>query len=256
MLKVTVDFSGMNKKLAEVIRLTKEEPAKVMIQEGRLLCVELAKATQPFGFDDKAKASGQDTIARDIAKVYAAPAEVFKAIELQNGKEMADGFWKAFQARSYAKATRILQDSHTSFRGCPILPFDGGTAHKKRWSRGQVKGGFVASMVLQTQTGMKPYIKQEQAKVGFAKGGWSNAAKLLGGTRGIPAWVANHNTPASIVDNTSEPNPSLIIRNEVNYTSQVLSATGASDALKDREIKLTERIRKILGSKFHALQSK
>jgi len=255
MLKVDVDFSGMDGKLREIARLTKEEPAKLMVQEARLLCVELAKYTQPFGLDDKAKKAGEEAIQRDYNRVYAQAAQVFKELQIEN-KEMADGFWKAFSNRKYDQATKILQSSKGLNRNTPILPFDSGTAHKKRWSRGKVRGGIIASLILQVQKGLKPFLTNEKSKVGFAKGGWANCAKQLGGTRGIPAWVYNHDTPATVIDNTEKPDPSLTIRNEVNYTTQVLSASAARDALKDREIKLTERIKKILGSKFYEMQSK
>jgi hypothetical protein len=255
MLKVDVDFSGMDGKLREIVKLTKEEPAKIMVQEARLLCVELAKYTQPFGLDDAAKKQGEEALARDYNRVYAQASAVFKELQIEN-KDMADGFWKAFQARQYDKASKILRDSKGLNRNTPIQPFDGGTAHNRRWKRGKVGGGVVASLILQVQKGLKPFLTKEKGKVGFAKGGWAACAKKLGGIRGIPAWIYKHDTPASVIDNTDKENPSITIRNEVNYTDQVLSATGAADALKDREIKLTERIKKILGSKFYALQSK
>lgn len=252
MLKVDVDFGGLDSKLRQIIKLTKQEPAKIMVQEARLLCVELAKYTQPFGLDDAAKKLGEEALARDYARVYAQASEVFKELQIQD-KGMADGFWKAFQARKYDQATKILQSSKIINRNTPIQPFDAGNAHKSRWTRGKVKGGLVASLILQVQKGMKPFLAQEKGKVGFAKGGWAACAKKLGGTRGIPQWIYRHDTPATVIDNTDAANPSITIRNDVNYTSQVLSQTGAAGALKDREIKLTERIKKILGSAFHAL---
>ena len=255
MITGTVDFSGMNGKLAEIGRLTHEEPGKLMVQETRLLCVELAKYTQPFGFDDKAKKQGEEALMRDYARVYAQASEVYKELRLEN-KDMADGFWKAFQNRSYDKAARILRDSKQINRNTPIQPFDSGVAHGKRWKRGKVGGGIVSSMILQVSKGLKPWLSKELKKIGFAKGGWANCASKLGGTRGIPAWVANHDTPASVIDNTDAANPSITIRNEVNYTSQVMSETAVRGALKDREIKLGERIKKILGSKFAALSSR
>jgi len=254
-LKLDVDFSGMDSKVREVIRLTKEEPAKIMVQEARLLCVELAKYTQPFGLDDAAKKLGEEALARDYNRVYAQASEVYKELLLQS-KPLADGFWKAFQARNYEKASQILRDSKVINRNTPIQPFDGGTAHNKRWKRGKVGGGLVASLILQVQKGLKPFLTQEKAKVGFAKGGWAACAKMLGGVRGIPQWIYRHNTPASVIDNTDKDNPSITIRNGVNYTSQVLSETGARHALQDREYKLTDRIKRILGSKFYAMQSK
>src|ERR1700743_2929548 len=98
MLKVTADFSKLDSKVREVIRLTKEEPAQIMVQEARLLCVELAKYTQPFGLDDKARQQGETALMRDYAKVYASASAIYKELLTEN-KKMAAGFWKAFQNR-------------------------------------------------------------------------------------------------------------------------------------------------------------
>jgi hypothetical protein len=92
-------------------------------------------------------------------------------------------------------------------------------------------------------------------KVGFAKGGWATCAAQLGGTRGIPAWVTRHKTPGTVIDETESENPKITIRNDVNYTSKVLSDSNVQGALRDREAKLTARIERILRSKFKGLSS-
>ncbi len=251
MIKVDVDFSGLDNKLRQIAKITEEEPAKLIVQETRLLCVELAKYTQPFGFDDAAKKQGEAALERDYQTVYRDASKIYEELKLEN-KNLADGFWKAFQQRKWDRAAQILRDSKSLSRNAPIQPFDGGTAHKQRFTRGRLRG-VAASLVLQVQKGLKPFLAKEKGKVGFAKGGWANCAKQLGGTRGIPAWVTRHDTPASVIDNTDAANPSVTIRNEVNYTSQVLSATAARQALRDRETKLTERIRRIMGAKLKSV---
>ena len=264
-----VDFSGLDQKLREISRLTKEVPADLIKQEARLLCVELTKYTQPFGLDGKAKQLGGNAIKSDLLGnvrgrpggqrsggiFYVLPDSLAAKYTTEKDGNVRifarkDGYVYGTEKDKF-KTTASMQEleaHHRSLRGPDgsVTQAGGKTRDIGRWK-------FIDRWVI-TQSQFDRYLKYIVQKVGYAKSGWATCAKKLGGTRGIPAWVTRNQGPGTIIDNTAAPEPSLTIRNETRYTSHVLSDSGVAGALKDREIKLTGRVKKILGSKFHNLR--
>ena len=263
-----VDFSGLDNKLRQIQKLTKEVPADLIKQEARLLCVELVKYTQPFGTDAKARQLGETAIKGDLLGgqrgdwhgvkragiFYVIPDALASKYKIEKSGRVR--LFARKDGKVYGTdSTRLkvnasiseLEEFHTSQKNK-----DGtvGSAGTRTIDNGRWK--FIQRWVIK-QSQFDALLKLLIQKVGFAKGGWATCAKQLGGLKNIPAWVSKHNTPATVTDNTSAENPSITISNDVNYTSQVLSASGIKGALRDREVKLTSRLKSILGSKFHAL---
>jgi hypothetical protein len=264
-----VDLSGLDQKLRQIAKITKEEPAKLMKQEARLLCVELAKYTQPFGLDENAKKLGEGAVKSDLlgnvrgrpggqrsgGVFYVIPDALANSAHQEKTGNVRifsrkDGFVYGTDSDKFkTKASNSeLEEHHKSMRGPDgsVTQAGGKTRDIGRWK-------FIQRWVI-TQSQFTSYLAFAIRRVGFAKGGWATCAAKLGGTRGIPAWITKHKTPGTVIDATGGPEPKITIRNDVNYTSQVLSESNLKAALRDREIKLTARIEQALKAKFKGLR--
>lgn len=265
-----LDLSGLDEKLRKIAKLTKEVPADLMRQEGRLLAVELSRYTQPFGTGEEAQRLGEGAVKGDLlgggrggwagvkraGLFYVIP----DGLASQFKWEHIEGRIRLFARRdgkvygtdvNHLKYNASIQEleefHHRSKNADGSYGSEAGTMTQDngRWK-------FITKWVIK-QSQFDELLKVLTAKVGFAKSGWATCAEQLGGTRGIQKWVTKHKAPGTVVDETTAEQPKLTIRNDTNYTSQVLSESGAKEALRDREIKLTERIKNILKSRFHLL---
>ncbi len=227
-----------------------------MRQAGRLCAVSLAYQTQPFGDDERAQALGVVATTSDIYRVYATPGKVYASFA---NKGAATRFLKAMLAGNYQKAGWIMQTHCPVFSNKQIKPFDGGSAHRQlRNNRGRIPKTQTAAFVVQPDsssswstatTALKAYIQQEIGRVGFGKGGWATCARILGGIRGIPPWIAKHNSPGQAIENYGSSETSVTLVNQVPYSSSILSPSQKSEAVHAafdrlfRSIQIAERNR-------------
>lgn len=250
MITLKVNASGLSEKLRRIAGMTKEDLGKLMRQEGRLLAVELVKYTQPFGMGEDAKRRGEGAVSRDYGRVYPDVESEFMADQIRakarpNDKEAAKQRWLGYAKGGDEEAMRdMLQDMKlgATTYGVKADP----SFHRSRWSRGELKSG--PSQIVINRKSVEALKKQAFKMVGFAKRGWSACAKSLGGTRGIPGWISRGRGVGRVIDKTHQGNPSLTLINESKYTTQVLSQSNQNSAIKDREVKLTERLNRIIKS--------
>lgn len=253
MIKVEVDDSKLQRSLAELSILTGRDMKDILKQEARLFCVALAKYTQPFGLDQNAKAMGEAAVRRDIRKVYATPSWVWGEINKTNStaaKNAARAVMGYLQKKKYEEAEKILKRFGIQLS---TGKFDA-RYHKERFVGGKLKGRDYSQIVAEEKE-LEDYIRQKMKLVGFAKSGWASCARMLGGTRGVPAWARKNNAPAMVVDHSnSRDDPHFILVNAIDYTSRVLSASGMQGAVDERVFNLTVRIDKAAEANFRRLK--
>lgn len=252
MITVDVDTKGLKKKLELLVAASGKTMQEVLPPEARLLAVELARYTQPFG-DGRAK--GEGAIKRDYGRVYPEMDSEFvlKQVEKRAGKGQENSTKRRWERYAKAEDQGALREMAHDMKLGEVARRASPSFHKSRWNRGKLRKGkmqFVSS-----RASVNTITNKAVKMVGFAKAGWAVCASLLGGMRGIPQWVTRHrNSPGRVVDKSKAPNhPSIQIINGINYTSQVLSQTAKSQAIRDREIKLKKRIDQVLKTKARAL---
>jgi hypothetical protein len=200
---------------------------------GRLISVELAKRTQPFGIDDQARRKGEGATAGDIWRCYATVSDVFEAFpEDHNGAR----FWRAIKAGNFGMAQRIMQAQCPTFANKEIKPFDGGAGHRSvQNNRGRVSKRQEPLFVVQTPRNLTAYVKSKVYHVGEGKAGWAACAKILGGTRGLPQWVTRHAGKIAggfVGKNYSGNIKTVRLENQVRYAQNLLSPGEKSTAVK------------------------
>ena len=87
------------------------------------------------------------------------------------------------------------------------------------------------------KSGITSYVNQVAKKLGYAKSGWAECARKIGGlkgdgARGIPAWAKRHNAGNfKVSDNSSnKSNPHFIMVNTTPWVSRLLPPRDQDDA--------------------------
>jgi hypothetical protein len=251
------DFSYQLKRYALAKKISF---AKAIKQQGRLVALNLAFQTQPFGFDDKARAQGEHAASNDISLVYKATnytTGVIRKSPLPKGKyptQNADQAGRAF-ARHVLRgqndaATTILQRLKIpKYHDTVVKPMDGGNAHKsaRYGARRRVSKNTFVKVSVPRESQIDSYVKKILKKVGIAKAGWAHCAKQIGGTRDIPQWVTRHagkRATGSVVDNSeaSADEQYVTMENKVPWIDKCLNAGQIQRALDIQKEKMTKAI--------------
>ena len=200
----------------------------------RLLCVELARRTQPFGKDESAKKSGESAVARDLLggkKRYGVFSPLTDFL-IQNAEANSTGTIRLFAKkdgtvygsdkahfRQFATASSLRLIHKKAFVNGRMSSAGTGDRRIGRWVF--IDKYFVPGEVL------SKYVESVKAKVGIAKSGWAACAKKIksttkgSATRGIPRWVTRHlgDYDLGIVQDNADStlNPSITLTNTAKH---------------------------------------
>jgi hypothetical protein len=238
---VTIETTGMEEFFRFYAAVREKTIPEAIRINARLLCVELARRTQPFGFSDSVKKTGEKAITRDLlgrggghkgknrAGIFAPLTPFMQEHALFYNS--SDNIWlfakKDGTVYGTDKAHFMHDASFSTVRSLHKANFvngkmsaAGGDTHNiGRWKF--INKYFVMPNLL------KEYMASIHAKVGMAKSGWAWCAKKIksttkgSATRGIPRWVTRHlgDYGLGIVqDNTDNPdNPSITLTNTAKH---------------------------------------
>jgi hypothetical protein len=275
MAKFKFQTEGLKNILEEYAELREQSIPDAVVASARLLCVELARRTQPFGVDDKAKKVGEKSITRDL-RGRGGSGTVRAGIFGVANFEKDEGFaWyaKGPNVRLFITKDGKVYGTDKSFFRPNASEGELRTFHKSKFVNGKMSsaGGrdrtigrwrFTEKMFVDQST-LDNYVDSQILKVGWAKSAWAACARELrkvtsgSATRGIPAWVTRHDSPNSdVIDNSRDlNNPRVTLTNATKYASQVLPQSEVQNAknivigkminqmtqiLKKREKTLTE----------------
>lgn len=236
-------------------------------REARLVAVNLAFQTQPFGGSKAMTAAGssgreqgEGAVARDIRAVIKVPSDLFAEINAQS-VSAAKAFSLFMKNRRYAEAGALLNRLNIStFSQIKAGPMDGQiheNARRQIPQRPRIPRKPKPLLVTSDVNELKAYIKQVQKKVGIAKAGWAACAQQLGGTGGrmsafggqqqaVPAWVKRHvggRASGSVADQADRTfNARVVMFNHVPWVSKCLTEKEAQRALDIQREKMLLRL--------------
>jgi hypothetical protein len=258
-IKMEIDQAAFSYQLKRYALAKKISFSKAIKQQGRLVAVNLAFQTQPFGDGSSAKEKGQGAVSRDIKRVFK-PAKnttgVIKRSDTQPGQtktqnaEQAARVFAGYVLRGQnAKATEILQRLNIpKYFSAIVAPVDGAKHQSARHgSRRTVPKNQFVGLVIPKENTLESYVKKISQNVGIAKGGWADCAKKLGGSRGIPGWASRHagkRAKGSVLDNSSGTgdDQSVTMTNHVPWIDKCLNAGQIQRALDIQKEKMTKAI--------------
>lgn len=224
----------------------------------RLLCVELAMRTQPFGKNESDVKSGEGAIRRDLLGRAMQRAGLFGAVGIVTPYSTGNVRLYVFGGHAYGldkthyrpdAGEGDMRDFHkANFKDGKVTSAGSRTLDVGRWK-------FVEKMYVNKKT-LGSYVNYVLDHVGIAKSGWSGCCELLpkvvagSMTRGIPSWVTRHVRGSSeVIDRTDDPdNPSIVVKNLVPWASSVCPYQQVIVALTDVKIKAIKQLNYVLKS--------
>jgi hypothetical protein len=215
---------------------------EVLRQQGRLIAVNLAHNTQPYGFGDTAKGLGQKAVMRDVGLVYWSFSRTYEHLREKSVKT-ARAFYAAASSGNFKRAARILQASGID---TPIGPLKADFHKDRRDRRGHVRGKN-PSLVARSAKTIETYSRKIQNRVGFGKSGWATCASKLGGTRGIANWAKRGKGPGTVEDNSKAfNNPHITMKNEVRYIQYICRQAAVNEATRLQKEKMMKHMEKVV----------
>lgn len=201
-------------------RTSKKAATEVMKDQAKLLFVEVAKVTPPYGGDAstgrKAEAQGKGAVERGIRSIYGTPNDAYEVLnDISPGA--ANSFWFFHKNGDDSMASKLLRDK----TGKGLVQFDGGTLHN-RFGRGSRRRNrakrYVTAFVSSAQE-LNDYIEEQQAHVWWLASGWADALTALGAK--LPYGVGKLNAPGRLQIEANDQRIVITMTNEVGYARQV-----------------------------------
>jgi hypothetical protein len=248
-LSLHVEDAKFQAALRDLAVATRKPYSEVIKRNARLIGVNLAFQTQPFGDNSSAKEKGEAAVRRDMKRVFADAPDTYKVLWAVD-KEMAKAFYLAMLKKDWPEAQRILQASSTRWRNVELSAFDSSHHRRSRNRRGRVSRHVPAQIITTGGKKLDAYTAQKVRMVGYGKAGWAAATmRLSGNTRGIPQFVTRHKNkaPGSARDLTNAIlNPHAVLVNEVPYVNTICPPSQIANALNIQREKMMASIEKEL----------
>jgi hypothetical protein len=193
----------------------------------RLLCVELARRTQPFGTKPE---SGIGRVDKDIKKIFKTDETLDDMVAKVSTEKIRNRLQTLVKQKRYDVIKIILEN----------------IGFLKKWSELEVTNDFKAihqahrkpkdgrtrnrgDKLYIAEGDLPGYIEEVAKRVGIAKSGWARCAEqlpqVIGGkmTRGIPDWVANQTRATGEIQNHlgDISNPRVLMTNNVPWVSRL-----------------------------------
>ena len=244
------ESKGLKNILDQYAELREQTIPDAVVAASRLLCVELARRTQPFGDKDDAKKAGEKAITRDLlgrGGGGSVRAGLFSGHDFTPDM----GFeWYATgpNVRLFISKDGFAYGTDKTYFKESVSQGELRSIHKSKFVNGKMSsaGGrdrsigrwkFIEKWFVPKEA-LNDYVDSQILKVGWAKAAWAACARELrkvtsgSATRGIPSWVTRHDSPNSdVVDNSRNlSNPNVTLINATKYASQVLPASEVQNA--------------------------
>lgn len=261
-VKMTIDDRAFSDSLRRYALAMKMSFAEAILRQARLVAVNLAHQTQPFGSSDAAKESGEGAVQKEIDRVYDPVPAVADAVgrsgrtftgiqRVKTAPQAAAAFVRLVRTGQYDKAKELLNGLRIDpYFSTEVGPFDAGAEHQRArfGARRKVSRNTFTKLAPTNPTRMKAYINKIIKRVGTAKAGWASCAQQLGGWRGIPGWVTRHAGKAvlgNVYDATGGQGSQQFVRmtNRVPWIDKCLNAGQIRRALDIQRGKMVNAIR-------------
>lgn len=244
----------MKKSLKRLSELTKKDARELVKERASTMARYLAEWTMPVagiakgstgkpdGKSKRAQTLGMNAVSRDIGRVYMDIKYLKKHLEgrrvkQENQKSIA--VWTLFQRfiqqGNLDKAQKIIRTT-PKFTTAEVMHFDGGKLHRKSQRNGRVHENQKPKIVIDSPK-LREYVKKERENVGWTKGAWIKAGRMVNGKNGLSAkWITKHNPPARGQFKIMGAIGEAVLNNAVPWVDKKLHDVGAMEAF-DRSIK-------------------
>lgn len=251
MIEAEVKDANIQDRAVKFAAITGKSIRDVMTQQARLFVKDVVKLTPPFrswsvreSFGEQRR-MGELAVSRDIQRVFV-PLENLKSYNADS--PFGGAFTRAVDNRDAALLSLVMRNAYedggvtskdlVDSADDAFRPIEASRHRAERNKRGKVKRR--PRLYLAMESEIKRYIRETLKKVGMLKGGWCAAAAKYGVT--LPNWIRRH-ASGSVVENFIAWNPSIMIRNDVDYISEQNKGNRlVNEALKRRDEAMARQI--------------
>lgn len=251
-IKVEIDTSQLLKRMKRYEEVTGKEVAASLRRGARLMAVNLAVSTPPYGKSPSALKLGERAVQNDILRVYT-PATPIKTKyettqwsfqeQIQKFLTKSPKLQKAILAAVKAVDPERLKGIVSGFPTFSKLTFDHGvdrSIHKRtRNAYGRVRKGWKGRNVVMNSQDLQIYIERKQQLVGLSKAAWAACAldvnaDVKDALSDIPAWVKRHIGKVShaVVDQSEKMLPVIKLTSKVPWADKALRSNDHKEAIR------------------------
>jgi hypothetical protein len=234
-------FSSVLERLAKE---TGKTASDVLRAQARLLAVDLAFRTQPYGKSIATKAKGEVAIRRDLLGGKGRAGVIMALDDSLIDAALESGIYSTGNVRLFVRKDGAIYGTDRTHFVPNALPNQLRALHKQAFRNGRMttagsrdrtigRWRFIERATVR-KSAAERYVQGQQKKVGWVKSGWAACARQLGGTRGIPGWVTRHKGQTGLVRDHSQrtQDPSITLTNLVAYSAKVLPDQQIADAVE------------------------
>lgn len=270
--KVQIDNQKMLEKMKVYQEVTGKQIAATMRRGARLLAVNLAYSTPPFGKNSESLKQGEIAVQNDLLRAYmpAAPIDtkhpkkkeslrdvvrrvvvvdfklrdaILAAIDqgnrISNQRKPQKRITKKSRALGLADL-RVLLHQATGFNRLNVDETVDPSIHKRiRNNYGRVAKGWRTQNVVYKSKDLEKYIKEKQKLVGLTKAAWAACAvkvkaDVQNSLRGIPSWVKRHldKVSADVIDKADGGNPDIKLVSKLPWADKALREKEHKEAIR------------------------
>ncbi|NDG62038.1 MAG: hypothetical protein EBY29_01020, partial [Planctomycetes bacterium] len=250
----SVKFEHIMADYAEIREVTIPDAVSL---NARLLCVELARRTQPFGEE---QTSGTIRVKNDIGKIIKTTEQLDEYADRVGSQRIKARLKALIKSGRFDIVETILRNIGFLNKWTGLEFLDSKSAIKthhqdarvKPTGRTKTRG---SKLFISSGSELNTYITEIQKRVGISKGGWAECASQLkkvnkgGLLTGFPSWVkkAIRSGSGSVQDLTSNiKSPKVTLTNNVPWVSQILPASEQLNALSVVATKMRSQMNRIL----------
>ena len=243
--------------LTDYAQIREQTIPDAVVANARLLCVELARRTQPFGDDNKARAAGEGRTTKDIGKIIKTEDQLTQMALEVDSEKIRNRLLFLITGGRFDVVQRIFSNIGflNTWGGMQIIS-SGDIKSTHNDSRIKTTGRTRArgwKLNIAKQGELDSYIAGVIKRVGLSKAGWAECAKQLpqvvkgSMTRGIPGWVTRHAGSGSVQDNSRNlKNPSVKLTNSTPWADRVIPEKEFERAKAVVIVKAIEQMKRIL----------
>lgn len=265
--KLQVDNTRLLARMKRYEEVTGKQIGATMRRGARLLAVNMATSTQPYGKNSEAKKLGERAVQNDILRVYTPGTDTAFPMDssrpsfaaqvqryLTRDSRLRDAILGALgfaatkarskkglakQAAGVGRLNSILSNT-PGFSKLHASATVAGSIHQQtRNAYGRVRKGWRSREIVTDSRSLVAYIKERQGRVGMTKAAWAAAAMQVNADvkdalSGIPAWVRRHisRVPSAVVDKAESVAPVITLTNKLPWADKALREPDKKEAIR------------------------
>ena len=253
--KIQINNSQLLERMKKLEDVTGKQVQATLRRGARLLAVNLAYSTPPYGTSQDSLALGERAVQNDILKVLKPlyptilkfPSKTKSFIEdiaTLNNKRLQSSMIRA----KNPKALQAILNNAGGFSKLTVNPSANEAHdiyHNTRNNYGRVRKGWKARNIIADPGSVATMIRAKQALVGLTKAAWAAAAlkvnaDVKNATSGIPAWVKRHMdaVPSAVQDDSSSRLPRITMTSKVPWADKALRKSDYDETVRIHREKL------------------